>query len=105
MSFSMETAEGAMDMAASIFGKGEMTDAFPEATVMSGVLAMSGDLMEESLAELERYSDGDELEREIQEAMGSGGSMLGISFEDVKLLDASGRGKRGLGLHMFMSMD
>jgi hypothetical protein len=105
MSFSMDTAEGAMDMAASIFAKGEMTDAFPEATVMSGVLAMSGDLMEESLAELERYSDGDELEREIQEAMGSGGSMLGISFEDVKLLDAAGLGEGGLGLHMVMSMD
>jgi hypothetical protein len=73
MSFSMETAEGAMDMAASIFAKGEALDAFPEATVMSGVLPCPatswrspGRLSATAMAT--NWS-------EIQEAMGSGGSM------------------------------
>jgi hypothetical protein len=105
MSFSMETAEGKMDMAASIFAKGESMDAFPEAMVMSGVVAVSGDLMEESLAEMERYGDGAELEREIQEAMGGADNLFGVSFKDVRVLDASGLGEAGLGLHMVMSMD
>jgi hypothetical protein len=105
MSFSMETAEGNMDMAASIFAKGEALDAFPESMVMSGVVLVSGDLMEESLAEIERYGDGAELEREIQEAMGGADNLFGVSFKDVRVLDASGLGEAGLGLHMVMSMD
>jgi len=105
MSFSMETGEGNMDMAASMFVKGESMDAFPEAMVMSGVVAVSGDLMDESLAEIERYGDGAELEREIQEAMGGADNLFGMSFKDVRVLDASGLGEAGLGLHMVMSMD
>ena len=105
MSFSMETGEGNMDMAASMFVKGESMDAFPEAMVMSGVVAVSGDLMEEARAEIERYGDGAELEREIQEAMGGADNLFGVSLKDVRVLDASGLGEAGLGLHMVMSMD
>ena len=105
MSYSMETAEGSMDMAASMFAKGEVTDSFPEAMVMSAAVLESGDLMEQTMAELDRYSDGDALEREIQEAMGGSEAMFGFKFEDVKVLDASGLGDGGLGLHMVMSMD
>ena len=105
MSFSMETAEGNMDMAASMFAKGEAMDAFPEAMVMSGAVAVSGDLMEESLAEIERYGEGAELEREIQEAMGGADNLFGVSLKDVRVLDASGLGEASLGLHMVMSMD
>ena len=106
MSFSMETAEGSIDMAASMFTKGEAMDAFPEAMVMSAAVLASGDLMEQTMAELDRYSDGDELEREIQEAMGgSEAAMFGFAIEDVRVLDADGLGEGGLGLHMVMSMD
>jgi hypothetical protein len=105
MSFSMETDQGSMDMAASMFSKGDAVDTFPESMVMSAVVLMSGDLMEQSLAELKNYDDSAELEREIQDALGGGEAMFGISFKDVKVLDASGLGEGGLGLHMVMSMD
>jgi hypothetical protein len=106
MSFSMDTGQGKVDMAASIFVKGEAMDAFPESMVMSAAILMSGDLMDESLAEIERYADGSELEREIQEAMGGAeAAMFGFAIEDVSVLDASGLGDEGLGLHMVMSMD
>jgi hypothetical protein len=105
MSFSMETGEGKMDMAASVFSEGGEADTFPESMVMSGVVLMSGDLMEESLAEIERYGDGAQLERELQEAMGGADNLFGVSFKDVRVLDASGLGEAGLGLHMVLSMD
>lgn len=105
MSYSMETAEGGMDMAASMFVKGETLDAFPESMVMSAAILASGGLMEESLAEMERYSDVTVLEREIQEAMGGADNLFGVSLKDVRVLDASGLGDAGLGLHMVMSMD
>ena len=105
MSYSMETGEGKMDMAASMFWQGGAADTFPESMVMSAAVLMSGDLMEQSLAEIERYGDGAELEREIQEAMGGADNLFGVSFKDVRVLDTSGLGEAGLGLHMVMSMD
>ena len=94
-----------MSMAASMFGLGEATDQFPQSMVMSGVVLASGDIMEQSFGELHRYTDSDELEREIQNAIGGGEAMPGISFEDVRVLDASGLGDEGVGLHMVMAMD
>jgi hypothetical protein len=105
MSFSMDTGEGKMDMAASVFSVGGEGDTFPESMVMSAVILMPGDLMEQSLAEIERYGDGAELEREIQNAMGGADNLFGVAFKDVRVLDASGLGEAGLGLHMVMSMD
>jgi hypothetical protein len=106
MSFSMETAEGKIDMAASMFAKGEALDAFPESMVMSAVLQMSGDLAEQYRADLARQSDPDELQREIEDALGGGeAAMFGFAIKDVKVLDGSALGEGGLGLHMVMSMD
>jgi len=105
MSFSMETGQGSVDMAASVFAKGEAATAFPDAMVMSAVLAGSGDFMTQSMAELDRYSDADALKREIEQAMGGSESMFGISFKEMRVLDASGLGEDGIGLHMVMSMD
>jgi len=105
MSFSFETDQGSMSMAASMFFQGELVDAFPESMVMSAVIAGSGDLLEESLAELKRYEDGGDLEQEIEDAMGAGQAMPGIGFEDVQVLDAAGLGDGGFGLHMVMTMD
>lgn len=105
MSFSFETDEGSMSMAASMFNLGEAVDEFPESMIMSGVVLASGDLLEQSLDELQRYNDPAELEREIEDALGAGQAMPGISLEDVRVLDASGLGDGGIGLHMVMSMD
>lgn len=104
MSFSMETGEGIMDMAASMFSEGGAADTFPESMVMSAVMAGSGDLLDQSLGELQRYTGSGDLEREIQEAMGPS-DMMGVHFDDVRVLDASGLGEGGFGLHMVMTMD
>ena len=105
MSFSFETDQGSMSMAASMFTKGEAADEFPESMVMSAVVVASGDLLEQSLGELRRYTSTGELEREIQNALGAGQAMPGIGIEDVRVLDASGLGEEGVGLHMVMTMD
>jgi hypothetical protein len=105
MSSSFETDEGSMSMAASMFTQGEVLDEFPESMIMSGVVLASGDLLEQSLDELQRYNDPAELEREIEDALGAGQAMPGIGFEDLRVLDASGLGDGGIGLHMVMSMD
>jgi hypothetical protein len=105
MSFSFETDQGSMSMAASMFTKGESADQFPESMVMSAVVAASGDLLEQSLGELRRYTDPAELEREIENALGAGQVPQGIGIEDVRVLDASGLGEGGVGLHMVMTMD
>jgi hypothetical protein len=105
MSFSFDTDQGSMSMAASMFTKGEAADEFPESMVMSAVVVVSGDLLDQSLGQLQRYTDSAELEREIENAMGSGQIPPGISFEDVRALDASGLGEGGVGLHMVMTMD
>ena len=105
MSFSFETDQGSMSMAASMFAKGEAADQFPESMVMSAVVLASGDIMGQSLGELQRYTDSAELEREIQNALGGGQVPQGIGLEDVRVLDASGLGDGGVGLHMVMTMD
>jgi hypothetical protein len=105
MSFSFETDQGSMSMVASMFAKGEATDQFPESMVMSAVVVASGDLLQQSLGQLQRYTDSAEVEREIENALGSGQVPPGISFEDVRVLDASDLGDGGVGLHMVMTMD
>jgi hypothetical protein len=105
MNFSFSTDQGGMSVMASMFAKGEAADQFPESMVMSAVMVVSGDVLEQSLAELQRYNDPAELERQMQEALGSGGNLFGISFKDLRVLDASGLGEGGLGLHMVMTMD
>jgi len=105
MSFSMETGEGSMSMAASMFSQGEAVDEFPESMIMSGVVLASGDLLEQSHDELQRYNDPAELEREIENALGAGQAMPGIGVKDVQVLDASDLGDVGVGLHMVMTMD
>ena len=105
MSFSFETDQGTMSMAASMFAQGEAVDEFPESMIMSAVVVASGDLLEQSLGELRRYTDSAELEREIQNALGGGQVPSGIGFEDVQVLDASDLGDVGVGLHMVMTMD
>jgi len=105
MSFSFDTDQGSMSMAASMFTKGEAADEFPGSMIMSGVVVASGDLLEQSLGELQRYKDPAELEREIQNALGAGQAMPGIGLKDLRVLDASGLGEEGVGLHMVMTMD
>jgi hypothetical protein len=105
MSFSFDTDQGSMSMAASMFTKGEAADEFPESMVMSGVVVVSGDLLEQSMGELQRYTDSAELEREIRDALGGGETMPGIDFKDLRVLDASDLGDGGVGLHMVMTMD
>jgi hypothetical protein len=104
MSFSFEMDEGSMSIAMSTFSQGDALDAFPESMVISAVMSGSGELLDQSLGELRRYTDSGDLEREIEEALGLGG-LFGIGFEDVRVLDASGLGDGGIGLHMVMTMD
>ena len=105
MNFSYSTDQGGMSMMASMFAKGEATDEFPESMVMSAAVLASGDLLQQTVDELQRYNDSAELERQMQEALGSSGNLFGIAFKDLRVLDASGLGDGGLGLHMVMTMD
>jgi hypothetical protein len=105
MGFSFETDQGSMSMAASMFVQGEAADQFPESMVMSAVIVASGDLLQQSLGELQRYTNTGDLEREIQNALGGGQVPPGISFKDLQVLDASDLGDGGVGLHMVMTID
>ena len=104
MSFSFETDEGSLSVAMAMFFQGDVGDAFPESMLISAVITGSGDLLDESLGELQRYTESGDLEQEIEEALGPGG-LGGIGFEDVQVLDASDLGDGGVGLHMVITME
>jgi hypothetical protein len=105
MNLSFGTGQGGMSMAANMFAKGEQTDQFPESMVMSAALLPSDDLMQQTVDELQRYNDTAQLENDMQKVLGSSGNVFGMSFKDLRVLDASDLGDGGLGMHMVMTMD
>lgn len=93
-SFSMPTEYGDMDMAASMFMSGDFTGEEFGAMVMSAAVA----LPPEALDELGDLSD-------LQELTEAGLAALEAEadgFADIELLDASGLGDGGFGMHMAM---
>lgn len=95
MSFSMPVEGTTADMAMSMFASGDLESGDFGTMVMSAAIeseemANAGDLDPSQLSE-------DDL-AEATEAM----SALGINVTDVRLLDASGLGEGGFGMHMVM---
>jgi hypothetical protein len=100
-SFTVPTEYGNIDMVANMFAKGDaLTSEMPGAMVMSAAFSVPPEAQEEFDA-LEDASITDaELSDLANLAAASGG--LGIGLQDVRVLDASGLGDGGFGMHMAM---
>ena len=95
-SFSIPSEFGQMDMAARMFSKGELEGDNFDATVISGALTLPPEALAQvgDLEELQALSDADLAEMEAMTAE------MGVEFAELSLLDASGLGDGGFGMHM-----
>jgi hypothetical protein len=93
--FSLPTEYGPMEMAASQFQTGDPSGMEMGSMVMSAVMSLPPEAMEElgDLSELEELTEADLAE--LQDLEG-----LGMGFENVHILDTSGLGDGGAGFHM-----
>jgi hypothetical protein len=93
-SFSTPTEYGDMDMAASMFISGDFTGEEFDAMVMSAVVALPPEALDEfgDLSELQELTEADLADLEAE----AGG------LADIELLDASGLGDGGFGMRMAM---
>lgn len=96
--FSMPSEFGAMEMAASQFVSGDLTSGDFSAMVMSAVIA----LPPEALDELGDLSELDELTEADLDKIKAGAEQFGMGFSDLRVLDASDLGDGGFGMHMAM---
>ncbi len=102
--YSVPSESGNMDMAMAMFIDGDMAGTTFNGMVMSAALVMPPAAMDQmgSLDELKNMTTAD-LQAEMDKASGTIEGM-GVSFKDLKVLDASGLGDGGLGIHMAMDM-
>lgn len=99
--FSMPSEYGAMEMAASQFASGDLTTGDFGAMVMSVVLALPPEAIDE-LGDLGDLSELDELTEADLDEMEAEAERFGMDFGDLRVLDASGLGDGGFGMHMEM---
>jgi hypothetical protein len=100
-SMSIPTGAGTMDMSMNMFASGDIASTGEMGTmVMSAAILLSpearAEIGQESLDALENLSDAD------LEAIRAGSAGLGFAITDLHLLDASGLGEGGAGIHMAM---
>ena len=98
MSFNVPVEGSSGTMAANMFASGDLASGEFGAMVMSAALEGPPGALDQlgNFDELENLSDEDFAE--MEEAFGQ----LGIGFSDFRLLDASGLGDGGMGMHMAM---
>jgi hypothetical protein len=99
--FAAPSEYGEMQMAATIFASGDITSSGELGTmVMSASIVIPPDAMDEfsaaTLDEIRNLSDED-----LASALG-GADGLGALFSDLRVLDGSGLGDGGVGIHMVM---
>ena len=99
LTYSVPVEGESVDMAMSMFFSGDPMAEEMGATVISAVVAMPPDLLKQSLAQ---FPSGDDIESELEGALGQAGDVSGLGFVDVEVLDASGLGEQGIGMHMVM---
>ena len=101
-SFSFDSPEGPMDMAASMFFEGDMMEGGEGSVVMSAAISMPASAFEEWDAQLAEIDDLDPAE--IEEAMEQAGMAgMGVTLSDIEIsrLDL---GEGGMRIHMVMDM-
>jgi hypothetical protein len=96
MSFSVPTGSGTADMAANMFADGDLASGDFGRMVMS--VAMAGS---DIAAEFDDLDDLEMTQAELDEAAVYM-EEFGITLTDLRLLDASGLGDAGMGMHMAM---
>jgi hypothetical protein len=100
MNYSLPTEYGEANMAMSMFAGGDLMAGDLEAMILSAALQMPP----EALADIESFSELSEIsESELEDAFDvASASSGGFAISDVRLLDASGLGEGGAGIHMVM---
>ena len=98
MSFTLPVEGGSGTMAANMFASGDLESGEFGAMVMSAALEGPPGTLDQlgDFGELQDLSDEDFAE--MEQSLGQ----LGIGFSDFRLLDASGLGDGGMGMHMAM---
>ena len=98
MSFALPVEGGSGNMAANLFASGDVESGEFGAMVMSAALEGPPGTLDQlgDFGELQDLSDEDFAE--MEQSLGQ----LGIGFSDFRLLDASGLGDGGMGMHMAM---
>jgi hypothetical protein len=98
MNYSLPTEYGEANMAMSMFAGGDLMSGDLDAMVMSAAISMPPEALEEmgDFSELGELGEGD---LDDIEAAAAG---TGFGFSDLRLLDASGLGEGGAGIHMVM---
>ena len=101
-SFTVPNEEtGPIDVAMSTFFSGDpQSEMGPFAAVMSAAAALPPEELAQALAD---FPSGADAEEEIRQALGEAGD-TGLDLLDLDVLEASGLGDQGLGLHMVMDL-
>jgi hypothetical protein len=97
MSFSIPTETGTADMAANMFASGDLAGGDLGTMVMS--MALGGSDM---AGEFDDFDDFDEMTQADLDEVAGYLDESGIVLTDMRLLDASGLGDAGMGMHMAM---
>jgi len=95
--FNVPSASGPMQMAANMFTSGDPTSGDMGPMVMSAAIALPPDAAAQ-LRSLPSLSDAD------LDQLRSATSELGVQVSDLRVLDASGLGESGAGMHMVMDL-
>lgn len=94
--------EGSLEMAVAMFFEGDMMTGDISTMVMSAAMVLPEDAMAEALQGFEEVAFLDEA---ALEELDQAAAMSGVGFEDLRVLDASGLGETGVGMHMVMSFE
>jgi hypothetical protein len=94
--------EGPLEMAAAMFFEGDMMSDDVGTMVMSAAMVLPEDVMAEALS---GFDEAALLDEEALEELEQAEAMYGIRYEDLRVLDASGLGGAGVGMHMVMSFE
>jgi hypothetical protein len=102
-SFSLPTDEGSLQMAMTMFLQGDIENGELDSFVMSAVMQTPEPIpLDELNSGFEELGDLSSLDDEtLQGLLGDSG----LEFRDVRLLEASGLGEAGFGMHMVLALD
>ncbi len=102
-SFSFPTDEGSLQMAMTMFFEGDIASGDVGSIVMSAVMQTPEAIPLQELSEgFDELGDLSSLDDEtLQGLLGESG----LQFQDVRLLDVSGLGEGGFGMHMVMTFE
>lgn len=98
-SFSSPSEFGDIDLVANMFMSGDIVSGSFDAMVMSFVMSLPPEALEEFGGDFSALSG---LDSDIEDTFGDIAGESGVPISEVRLLDASGLGEGGFGMHMEM---